>query len=84
MLLKAQQNMHPLTSSPTQPSSLAPTHPALAPLGAAAENVGFLLYEHSDLPEVQIKALVVDSLAKVGVGAWWRGGCSLSANCVWV
>lgn len=31
------------------------------------ENVGFLLYEHSDLPEAKIKDLVADSLAKVGL-----------------
>ncbi len=31
------------------------------------ENVGFLLYEHSDLPEPKIKELVADSLAKVGL-----------------
>lgn len=31
------------------------------------ENVGFLLYEHSNLPEPRIKELVADSLAKVGL-----------------
>lgn len=31
------------------------------------ENVGFLLYEHSDLPNSQIKDLVADSLGKVGL-----------------
>lgn len=31
------------------------------------ENVGFLLYEHSDLPELTIKDLVSDSLGKVGL-----------------
>lgn len=31
------------------------------------ENVGFLLYEHSNLPERQIKQLVADSLSKVGL-----------------
>ena len=31
------------------------------------ENVGFLLYEHSNLPEAKIRAMVADSLAKVGL-----------------
>jgi ABC-type transporter Mla maintaining outer membrane lipid asymmetry ATPase subunit MlaF len=31
------------------------------------ENVGFLLYEHSDLPEEEIKRRVADSLSKVGL-----------------
>jgi len=31
------------------------------------ENVGFLLYEHSNLPEAQIKTLVAESLASVGL-----------------
>ncbi|KAG2485786.1 hypothetical protein HYH03_015497 [Edaphochlamys debaryana] len=31
------------------------------------ENVGFLLYEHSSLPDAKIKELVADSLAKVGL-----------------
>ncbi|PNH03814.1 Protein TRIGALACTOSYLDIACYLGLYCEROL 3, chloroplastic, partial [Tetrabaena socialis] len=31
------------------------------------ENVGFLLYEHSTLPDAKIKELVADSLAKVGL-----------------
>jgi ABC-type transporter Mla maintaining outer membrane lipid asymmetry ATPase subunit MlaF len=31
------------------------------------ENVGFLLYEHSKLPDARIKALVADSLSKVGL-----------------
>lgn len=31
------------------------------------ENVGFILYEHSTLPQDQIQALVADSLSKVGL-----------------
>jgi ABC-type transporter Mla maintaining outer membrane lipid asymmetry ATPase subunit MlaF len=31
------------------------------------ENVGFLLYEHSNLPEPRIKELVAESLARVGL-----------------
>ena len=31
------------------------------------QNVGFLLYEHSTLPEAKIKELVADSLSKVGL-----------------
>lgn len=31
------------------------------------ENVGFLLYEHSDLPRAEIQRRVADSLAKVGL-----------------
>lgn len=31
------------------------------------ENVGFLLYEHSDLPEKRVKAAVADALASVGL-----------------
>lgn len=31
------------------------------------ENVGFLLYEHSDLPEARVKAAVADALASVGL-----------------
>lgn len=31
------------------------------------ENVGFLLYEHSDLPETKVKAAVADALASVGL-----------------
>lgn len=31
------------------------------------ENVGFLLYEHTKLPEKKIKSLVADSLSKVGL-----------------
>lgn len=31
------------------------------------ENVGFLLYEHSNLPEKRIKEMVADSLSKVGL-----------------
>lgn len=31
------------------------------------ENVGFLLYEHSDLPAATVRARVADSLAKVGL-----------------
>lgn len=31
------------------------------------ENVGFLLYEHTDLPEKRIKEIVRESLAEVGL-----------------
>lgn len=31
------------------------------------QNVGFLLYEHSNLPPDQIKKIVADGLAKVGL-----------------
>ena len=31
------------------------------------ENVGFLLYEHSDMPPDKIREVVADSLAKVGL-----------------
>lgn len=31
------------------------------------ENVGFLLYEHSQLPAMEVKQVVADSLAKVGL-----------------